>query len=62
MTMNLYGSVDEIGQGLRQATPREDNNQSYPFLQARPSTHRMCAHDYLFHTNEYKVFTDSQML
>jgi hypothetical protein len=34
---------------------------SYPILQAKPSTHRMCAQDHLFHTHGYKVFTDSPM-
>jgi hypothetical protein len=34
---------------------------SYPILQAKLSTHRMCAKDYLFHKHEHKVFTDSQM-
>jgi hypothetical protein len=30
-------------------------------LQAKPSTHRMCAHDHLFNTHGHKVFTGSQM-
>jgi hypothetical protein len=34
---------------------------SYPILQEKPSTHRMCAQDHLFHTHGHKVFTDSQM-
>jgi hypothetical protein len=34
---------------------------SDPILQAKPSTHRMCAQDHLFHTQRQKVFTDSQM-
>jgi hypothetical protein len=34
---------------------------SHPILQAKPNTHCMCAQDHLFHTHEYKVFTDSQM-
>jgi hypothetical protein len=34
---------------------------SYPILQAKPGTRRMCAQDYLFHTHEHKVFTHSQM-
>jgi hypothetical protein len=36
-------------------------NVSYPTLQAKPSTHRMCAQDHLFHTHGHKVFIDSQM-
>jgi hypothetical protein len=35
---------------------------SYPILQAKPSTHRICAQDYLFHTHGHKMFTDSQIL
>jgi hypothetical protein len=34
---------------------------SYLILQAKPSTHPMCAQDHLFHTYGYKVFTDSQI-
>jgi hypothetical protein len=34
---------------------------SYLILQAKSSTHRMCAQELLFHTHEHKVFTDSQM-
>jgi ATP-dependent helicase/DNAse subunit B len=34
---------------------------SYPILQAKPSTHLMCAQDHLFHTHEHKVFIDNQM-
>jgi hypothetical protein len=34
---------------------------SYPILQAKPCTHCMCAQDHIFHTDGYKVFTDSQM-
>jgi hypothetical protein len=34
---------------------------SYLILQAKPSTHRMCAHDHLFHTHGHKVFIVSQM-
>jgi hypothetical protein len=34
---------------------------SYPILQAKPSTHRMCAQHHLFHTHGYKVFTNSQV-
>jgi hypothetical protein len=32
-----------------------------PDLQAKPSTHRMCAQNHLFHTHGHKLFTDSQM-
>jgi hypothetical protein len=34
---------------------------SHLVLLAKPSTHRMCAQDHLFHTHGHKVFTDSQM-
>jgi hypothetical protein len=34
---------------------------SYPILQAKPSTHRVCAQDHLFHIHRHKVFTNSQM-
>jgi hypothetical protein len=34
---------------------------SYPILQAKASTHRMCAQVHLFHAHGHKVFTDSQM-
>jgi hypothetical protein len=34
---------------------------SYPILQAKPSTPRMCAQDHLFHIHELKVFIDRQM-
>jgi hypothetical protein len=34
---------------------------SYPILQAKPSTHRMCAQDHLFHIHGHKVFINNQM-
>jgi hypothetical protein len=34
---------------------------SYLIVQEKPSTHRMCAQDQLFHTHGHKVFKDSQM-
>jgi hypothetical protein len=38
-----------------------DASMSYPILQAKSSTHRMYAHDKLFHIYGPKVFTDNQM-
>jgi hypothetical protein len=34
---------------------------SNPIFMPKPSTHRIFAHDHLFHTHRPKVFTDSQM-
>jgi hypothetical protein len=39
----------------------EASFMSYPILQEKPCTHRMCAQDHLFHTHGHKVFTDSQI-
>jgi hypothetical protein len=38
-----------------------DAPMSYPIFTSKPSTHRMCAQDQLFHTYRHKVFTDNQM-
>jgi hypothetical protein len=32
-----------------------------PDFACKIGTHRMCAHDHLFHTYEHKLFTNSQM-
>jgi hypothetical protein len=40
---------------------RRINIISYPVFMPKPSTHRMCAQDHLFHTHRPQVFTDNQM-
>jgi hypothetical protein len=64
--VNLLGKQIGNSAGDDESTDRAERaarkSVAYPILQAKPSTHCICAYDHLFYTHGHKVFTDKQIL
>jgi hypothetical protein len=54
---NLMDACNSVTRGRKHI----GSTLSYPVFIPKPCTHRMYAHDQLFHTYGQKVFTDNQM-